>query len=928
VAVPHDTLELMRLLVVTAGLTLVGAFAQQPKTPSEMDKAVEEFKLQTRTLGMRGDSPREARQSAGRGPAAWHGRVFYNLRNDLLDAIPHEISQRGGTKSLLRRNQFGFNVSGPVVIPKLYNGSRTTFFSLSYEGMRERISRSFLRTIAIPPERTGDFSQTVDAAGNLLPVCDPATTRLNPKFDPSQPVSLDNLQYARELFPDNRIPASRLDAAAQKAVSLYPTPNATVGPFFQNNYFVVSPETNTAGGMIGKLDHTLSDRHRVSLGLSFSNGFAGASRYFGSVANPGASDRDYTNRRGSVEHVFTISPKTINTFTMEAVTDGSTTGRPEGLYPVYGLGAYLGVGAANPVTNNKRNTFIWTDSFSRRQGKHTWRIIGQYVRYQVNSFSSTLPLGAFSFGSGLTSLPGIINTGHPFGSFLLGLAESASATYVMSPSYFRMNTGLVALRESYEINKRLTVSVGVDVSISTPRVEKYDRQSTVDLEATNPASGRPGALVAANRNGQGRAFQPSKARLQPSGGLTWNLPGAARTVVRAGFARSYATIPIYSSQWGTQGFNTAASYLSENTQLDPALTLREGLPPPPPLPELRPGAVNDQVAHLMDRTDRLPTYQSASLSLERELPENIIVNAGVAYSGGKNMLVGGSAANPNAIPLGALQYRDSLNDEAFNRTLRPYPQYRGFDLSGLWPMARYQRDAAHVRLEKRTSKGLTVGAYYEFSKQMDDYSGPYGKQDFFNRKNEWSLTRWNSPHRLSLNYTYELPFGPERSLLNFSDWRRHLAQGWSLSGSTSFYSGEPLALRPQFNNTGGVVYALRVNVVAGVDPHVDSPGPELWFNPAAFEHPADFAIGNASRTDPSLRGPISQNHDLSVTKRFSLSPDRTLEFSGVGLNFLNHANWRDPDVVIGPESAPNINAGHIIGSHGARVIQVGIRFSF
>jgi hypothetical protein len=109
---------------------------------------------------------------------------------------------------------------------------------------------------------------------------------------------------------------------------------------------------------------------------------------------------------------------------------------------------------------------------------------------------------------------------------------------------------------------------------------------------------------------------------------------------------------------------------------------------------------------------------------------------------------------------------------------------------------------------------------------------------------------------------------------------------------------------------------------------VDSPGPELWFNPVAFEHPADFAIGNSSRTDPSLRGPISQNHDLSVTKRFSLSPDRTLEFSGVGLNFLNHANWNDPDVVIGPESAPNINAGHIIGSHGGRVIQVGMRFSF
>jgi hypothetical protein len=181
---------------------------------------------------------------------------------------------------------------------------------------------------------------------------------------------------------------------------------------------------------------------------------------------------------------------------------------------------------------------------------------------------------------------------------------------------------------------------------------------------------------------------------------------------------------------------------------------------------------------------------------------------------------------------------------------------------------------------------------------------------------------------LSLTYVYELPMGPGKPLLGWSDWRRYLVEGWSLSGVTTVNSGDPLYLRPQFNNTGGVIEALNVNVVPGVDARVADPGPELWFNPAAFVQPPDFTPGNASRTHPSLLMPGSQNHDLSVTKRFTLDADRTVELSAAGFNFVNHANWNDPDLVIGTASAPNVNAGKIIGSRGGRVVQLGLRYSF
>jgi len=116
--------------------------------------------------------------------------------------------------------------------------------------------------------------------------------------------------------------------------------------------------------------------------------------------------------------------------------------------------------------------------------------------------------------------------------------------------------------------------------------------------------------------------------------------------------------------------------------------------------------------------------------------------------------------------------------------------------------------------------------------------------------------------------------------------------------------------------------------VPGVDQHVANQGPALWYNPAAFVQPPDFTIGDVSRTLSSLLNPGWQNFDMSLNKRFALAADRTLEFNATAFDFMNHANWNDPDNVIGSVTTPNLDAGHIIGSRGGRVIQLGLRLSF
>ena len=117
-----------------------------------------------------------------------------------------------------------------------------------------------------------------------------------------------------------------------------------------------------------------------------------------------------------------------------------------------------------------------------------------------------------------------------------------------------------------------------------------------------------------------------------------------------------------------------------------------------------------------------------------------MLSTGLGTAWGHDIFVGNWAANPNAISPDDLQYGVLLNDANFRNALRPYPDYLDFDVNSLWPAGNYRRNSGWFRVEKRTSGGLSLSATYEYSRQWDDYSGPYGKQDYFNPHNEWALS--------------------------------------------------------------------------------------------------------------------------------------------------------------------------------------------
>lgn len=913
--------------------------AVRVQPPSELQKALSEFRTQMNALtGGTGKARPAGKQNK------LSGRLYENLRNDFFDAVPHEVRQRGGTKSLLRRNQYGFSVSGPVWLPKVYDGRGRTFFSANFEATRERIAQSLLLTVATDKQRQGNFSDLVDSAGQPVRIYDPLTTRPNPAYDPSKPISADNLQYLRDPFPGNIIPANRMEPIAQTAVALYPRSNTNVGPFLQNNYWINSPFENRADGVIAKLDHRLTEKQQLGFNFNLSQGTRKSPEYYPGPANAGAPSYDYENGSVSVQDTFNASPQMVWTFAGSAAYGATTSVEQDeaqdypqqlGLKGVFARyfprfafnNGYLSIGPSTAVFRDRSYNYSGSTAVSINRKTHTIQVSGVARRSFANSLSPYYPSGLFIFNNSITGLPGVVNTGSSFASFLLGAVSRGEEGVVLHPSYYSKNFFDSNISDQWRVRPGMSLYGSLSLEIATPRVEKYNRQSTVSLDHLNPANDKPGALIFAAHDGIGRGLQPVTVRVEPSVSMTVNPWNDRRTVVRTSYSLSYEDYPLYGRHFGTQGFNATPVFVSPNDQLQPAFWLRDGMPTNfPHPPALDPTAVNGIEPDYIDRSGILPTNQQWSFSLQRELPQALTMN--MVYSGWRSthQLVDGFA-RLNMVPVENLIYRDQLYNEAFRNSLRPYPQYRSFDMGGLYPLGDAKGHSMSATVDKRLSGGLFGRFSYRLAKLLDNYSSGM-PQDPDNRQLEWSLSTGDITHSISASYTYELPFGKGKRFFADNEFVTHTLGGWNLSGLSSWRGGQPLSLRPLFNRTGGVVGNLRVNLVPGVDPQVDKPSPDQWFNPAAFAQPDDFTLGNGPRTHPQLRDPGAHVHHLSLTKRIELTSETSLEFVSESFNFLNHANMNDPDTRIGPESSPNLNAGKIIGSTGGRVMQFGLRILF
>lgn len=203
------------------------------------------------------------------GANEFHGTAYEFLRRYQLDAnsIQNNANNRPryGVDPVTRNNlgghkpdQYGTQLTGPVLIPRIYNGKDHTFFSFGFENYLESTPSPQLTSVPAAAMRNGDFS----ALG--VSIFDPLTTRANPNFNPALPSSANNPQFIRDPFPGNVIPQERFNAVGRAILNAYPAPNVGGAAAFSNN-FIASPNLSEDRfrNYIGRVDHSIGDRHRL-----------------------------------------------------------------------------------------------------------------------------------------------------------------------------------------------------------------------------------------------------------------------------------------------------------------------------------------------------------------------------------------------------------------------------------------------------------------------------------------------------------------------------------------------------------------------------------------------------------------------------------------------------------------------------------------
>ena len=227
-----------------------------------------------------------------------HGGAWEYYRNDVFDANGYNANAAAQAKPSFSRNQFGAQIGGPVVIPKVYHGRSRTFFFFSYEQLRDSSPGSgFTTTVPTALEKIGNFSQTFNPNGSQIVIYDPSTITAG----------------VRTPFSGNIIPASRFNSVGQALLALYPLPNQKgVGGSDEHNFFSDAPNTDNDYSYDIRIDHKFSDKQSIFGHVDEFNNHILYGQVFGSPSLTPQNSNDYIPGRNiMVDHTWVISPSVV-----------------------------------------------------------------------------------------------------------------------------------------------------------------------------------------------------------------------------------------------------------------------------------------------------------------------------------------------------------------------------------------------------------------------------------------------------------------------------------------------------------------------------------------------------------------------------------------------------------------------------------------
>jgi hypothetical protein len=466
-----------------------------------------------------------------------------------------------------------------------------------------------------------------------------------------------------------------------------------------------------------------------------------------------------------------------------------------------------------------------------------------------------------------------------------------------------------------------------------------------------------------------RQSDPTRAKLGPRAGISWSLDD--RTVVRGGYGLFWGPHQFQDpseNNYGTRGFSATSTYFGSADGIRPCdgCGLSNPFPAGVSQPEgsgagLLTGAGSE--VHFNDQFRRSPYVHKYSIDVQRELPFAVTLKAGYIGSRSEQLDVGGTspaAININQLDPAYQALGTALQEQVANpfygngafgafssqallargRLLRPYPQFDNVMAHQVGDgRARYHSVVLEAR--RRVHRGWGAGVNYTWSRTSDNIIGegnvfsPRGNVqqlvlNNYDLEAEYGRSLADTPHRLNVTATVEMPFGEGRRwLADPGAWRAVLG-GWAVSVLGFHQAGFPIRVVQGDANSNLFGSSQRPNIVPEVDPYSARRGKYdatcqcvLWLNPAAWSPAAPYTFGNAPRVDPRVRTPDRNQWSIAVQKTGRIESHAITARAEI-INLFNDADLTGPAIVF-----PQTTFGQIRGSGGvARTVQLMLRWSF
>ena len=908
-----------------------------------------------------------------------HGGAWEYYRNDVFDANSYNANAAGQAKPSFLRNQFGAQIGGPVVIPKVYHGRSKTFFFFSYEELRDSTpGAGFTTTVPTALERTGDFSKTFNTNGALQVIYDPSTV---------------NAAGVRQAFPGNIIPASRFNSVGSALLALYPLPNKPgVGGSDQNNFFSDAPNTDNNYSYDIRIDHKFSDKQSIFGHVDEFNNYILYGQVFGKPSlTPNFSNTYIPGRNIMLDHTWVISPTVIfehhgSWAHMEShrgsvdplgtspfgIPASATPGLTATFTPqVEATSNQLGqLGNSEPYERNPNSVYQYAASVTWVKGIHVMKFGTDLRLYRDQLYDPQLLTvnTSRSFTGGPTANAPGGTTGNAIAELLLGQATVTSG-YAPQVNFGHQYYAGYAM-DTAKVLRNLTITYGLRYSYEGADVARQNALSYLDTTSPSPiASQVPsipnliGGVGIVGQNGESRTLQnPENLHFEPRLGLAYS-PNA-KTVVHAGFGIFWHPTATYQTNPASFGFTRKSTSIDAGTDgVTPLYNLSNPFPSGLPAPygnnpsvlpgnNTGSGPLSIELGQSISGNPRAQSdaYQTVwSFDIQRSLPAGFVVTAGYVGSVGSRLLGAiqlnqlsdaslalGSALNkvvPNPF-FGVITDSSSLLSKSTIQAgylLRAYPQFQNFELLNTsWGRSTYQ--AGQLTLEHRLGRGLSLLLGYTYSKNMDNVgeSGTSASiQDNGCHRCEWSIADLDQTNVIRISALYQLPFGPRMQFANHG-LAGHVLGGWELGATYQYNTGQPLALTsPVLSASLGSGSPMRPTLVPGqsITQTVVNPitGEVSSFNPKAFTQTGTYAFGNAPRYLSNVRYPPLTDLDVLLQRKINISEHMFFTIRFEALNALNNVVFGAPDVGV---TDTNFGYNPHVQANNPRIAQVSGRFTF